>query len=59
MYYWSAQNNNYGFGWEIEPITEEDWDEIPENQINEIFLLIKKFLSKHITEYKCRLHNTS
>jgi len=23
-YYWSAENSNYGFGWEIEPISEED-----------------------------------
>jgi len=29
-YYWCDNNSNYGFGWEIEPITDNDWDEISE-----------------------------
>ncbi len=28
-YYWSARNSNLGFGWEIEPVSEEDWNMIP------------------------------
>ena len=49
-YYWSAQNSNYGFGWEIEPITEENWGDIPEEEFNEIAKLIEKCLYAHRTE---------
>jgi len=50
-YYWFAQNNNYGFGWEIEPITEEDWRDITEEEFNQITRLVKKCLYEHETEY--------
>jgi len=50
-YYWSAQNSSYGFGWEIEPVTEEDWSDIPKDKSNEIITLIEKCLYKHRTEY--------
>jgi YHS domain-containing protein len=50
-YYWSAQNNNYGFGWEIEPITEEDWSRFDEDEFNELMKIIEKCLLEHKTEY--------
>jgi hypothetical protein len=50
-YYWCAYNCNYGFGWEIEPITDNDWDEISENEFNKIITLIEKCLNEHKTEY--------
>jgi len=50
-YYWSAQDSNYGFGWEIEPVTEEDWSDIPKDKSNEIITLIEKCLYKHRAEY--------
>ena len=50
-YYWSAQDSNYGFGWEIEPIAEEDWNDISEDQFDKISTLIEKCLYEHKTEY--------
>ena len=50
-YYWSAQNSNYGFGWEIEPITEGDWNDISEGEFDTITKLIEGCLYKHKTEY--------
>jgi hypothetical protein len=50
-YYWSAQDSNYGFGWEIEPVTAEDWSDIPKDKSNEIITLIEKCLYKHRAEY--------
>lgn len=50
-YYWSASNSNYGFGWEIEPITEEDWNDIPEDEFNKIIKSIETCLCEHRTEY--------
>ena len=50
-YYWSAQDSNYGFGWEIEPTTEEDWNDISEDEFNRITALIEKCLHEHKTEY--------
>lgn len=51
-YYWSAQNNNYGFGWEIEPVTEEDWDDVPDDESNEIMSAIQKCILKHTSRYR-------
>jgi hypothetical protein len=50
-YYWSAQDGNYGFGWEIEAVTEEDWSDIPKDKSDEIITLIEKCLCRHRTEY--------
>jgi hypothetical protein len=50
-YYWSAQNSNYGFGWEVEPISEEDWNDVPEDEFNGIMTLIERYLYEHKTEY--------
>jgi len=50
-YYWSAQDSNYGFGWEIEPIPEENWSDISQEELNEIVKLIEKCLYEHRTEY--------
>ncbi|MBC8276462.1 MAG: hypothetical protein H8E40_16040 [Chloroflexi bacterium] len=50
-YYWSAENSNYGFGWEIEPIPEENWSDISQEEFNEIIKLIEKCLYEHRTEY--------
>ncbi len=50
-YYWSAQNSNYGFGWEIQPVSEEDWDNIAEDKFNKIINLIESCLYEHRTEY--------
>lgn len=50
-YYWSAQNSNYGFGWEIEPVPEENWNNISEDEFNKIITLIEKCLYEYKTEY--------
>jgi hypothetical protein len=50
-YYWSAQDSNYGFGWEIEPVTEDDWDDVSEDEFNKIITLVEKCLYEHRTEY--------
>lgn len=52
IYYWSAQNNNYNFGWEIEPVDEKDWDDLSEEESNEIISLIEEYLYIHKTEYE-------
>lgn len=54
-YYWSAQNSNYGFGWEIEPISEDEWSDILEDEFNKIFILIGECLYKHNSEYVLNL----
>ena len=50
-YPWSAQNNNCGFGWEIEPVSEGDWDEVGEDELGDIVPLIETCLQGHRTEY--------
>jgi len=50
-YFWVAQNSDYGFGWETDPVTEEDWSDIPKDRFNEIVTLIEKCLYEHRTEY--------
>ena len=50
-YYWSAQDSNYGFGWEIEPVTEEDWSGLGEDEFNELMRVIERCLYEHKTEY--------
>lgn len=50
-YYWHAQNNNYGFGWEIEPITEEDWADLSEYELDKIYRLIEQSICQHRTEH--------
>ena len=51
LYYWSAQDSCYGFGWEIEPISEEGWNYISEKEFTKIESLIEKCLYEHRTEY--------
>jgi hypothetical protein len=50
-YYWSAQNSNYGFGWEVQPVSEENWANIVEDEFNNIINLIESCLCKHQIEY--------
>lgn len=50
-YYWSAQDSNYGFGWEIEAVTEKDWSDIPKDKSKEVITLIEKCLYAHRAEY--------
>lgn len=50
-YHWSAQNSNYGFGWQIDPISEEDWSDIPDEEFDSIIAAIEKCLYEHRTEY--------
>lgn len=50
-YYWSAYNSNYGFGWEIQPISEENWNNISEDEFIEIMKFIENCLYEHQTEY--------
>jgi len=50
-YYWAAQDSNYGFGWEIEPLSEEDWCIIAEEEFNKIIDLVESYLYQHRTEY--------
>jgi hypothetical protein len=49
--YWSAHDSSYGFGWEVEPVTEEDWSDIPDDESKRIIALIKKSLYAHRAEY--------
>lgn len=51
IYYWSAYDSNYGFGWEVSTIAEEDWDSLGESEFNELLEVIKKSLCEHKTEY--------
>jgi hypothetical protein len=51
-YYWYAQDSNYGFGWEVEPITEVDWSSLDENEFIEVMRIIEKCLYEHKTEYE-------
>ncbi|HEX9912854.1 MAG TPA: hypothetical protein VGB01_06380 [candidate division Zixibacteria bacterium] len=51
IYHWFAQNNNYGLGWEIEPISEEDFVNIREEQFDAITKLIERCLNMHKTDY--------
>jgi hypothetical protein len=51
VYHWFAQDSNYGFGWEIEPVTEEDWRVITEEEFNDIIKFVEKCLNKHKIEY--------
>lgn len=50
-YYWSAQDSGYGFGWEIDPVTEEDWSNISETEYEQIANFIVKCLVMHQTKY--------
>jgi len=50
-HHWSAENSNYGFGWEIEPVSEEDWANIPEDKFDSIVSLIESCLYQHQAEY--------
>ena len=50
-YHWTAQNSNYGFGWEVEPIEEEIWAGLSKSELNKMMTLIEKCLSQHRNEY--------
>ncbi|MEW6614473.1 MAG: hypothetical protein AB1401_03230 [Thermodesulfobacteriota bacterium] len=50
-YYWSAQNSNYGFGWEIQPVSEKDWANIAEDTFNKFIGFIERCLYEHRIEY--------
>ncbi|HLG93449.1 MAG TPA: hypothetical protein VI546_01290 [candidate division Zixibacteria bacterium] len=50
IYYWSAQDSSFGFGWEIEPVDETVWTDIAEDEFEKIASLIKKCLSQHPIE---------
>jgi hypothetical protein len=50
-YYWSARDSNYGFGWEVEQISEDNWSDLSENEFSKIISLIEKCLYEHKTEY--------
>ena len=51
IYYWSAYNSNYGFGWEIQPISEENWNNISEDEFDEIIKFIESCLYEHKIKY--------
>jgi len=50
-HHWAADNSNYGFGWEVEPVTEEDWSGLDEDELNELMRVIESCLCEHKTEY--------
>lgn len=52
-YYWSAQDSNYGFGWEIEPIGEEP-SCLDEDKFDELASIVEGCLHRHRTEYVVR-----
>lgn len=51
IYHWSADNSNYGFGWEIQPVCEEDWADISESEFDKLIRLIELSLDRHGVEY--------
>ena len=51
-YYWSAQDSNYGFGWDIETVDDEEGETISEEEFNAIVKLIEKSLYEHKIEYE-------
>ena len=50
-FYWAARDSQYGYGWEIEPVGEDDWNDISEDEVDRITALIKKCLQEHKSEY--------
>ena len=48
-YHWSAQDSNYGVGWDIDLILEEDFDNLEDEEL--IIRTIEKCLYKHQNEY--------
>jgi len=40
--YWSAENSNNGFGWDITPLSEDDWEDFDETQLNTILGYIQR-----------------
>jgi len=40
--YWLAENSNCGFGWDITPTCEDDWDDFDETQLKTIFEYIQR-----------------
>ena len=50
-YCWKAENINYGFGWEIDPLNKNDWGNIQRKESKIILKTIQKCLLKHRTEY--------
>lgn len=51
IYYWSAEDSNYGFGWEVSRITDEDWVNLDESECSELLKFIKICLCEHKIEY--------
>lgn len=51
IHHWSAQNSNYGFGWEIEPVSEKDFVDVCEEEFDTIAKLIEECLNRHKTAY--------
>ena len=51
VYYWTAQDSHYGLGWEIEPVTEEDWSDLNEHRFSKFMEIIERFLCEHKSEY--------
>jgi hypothetical protein len=50
-YFWMARDSNYGFGWEIEPISETNWDDFSDKDFNEIIELINNCLYEQKNEF--------
>lgn len=50
-YYWFAQNNNYGYGWEVEAVNDDDWNDIKEEDYELIIELIENSLYAHKNIY--------
>lgn len=51
-YYWSAQDSNYGFGWEMEPVNDDDWIDISEDQFEKIASLVRGCLKEYRVDYE-------
>ena len=39
IYYWSACDSNRGFGWDIEPVYEREWNDIDDGEYEQIIKL--------------------
>lgn len=51
IYSWSACDSSNGFGWDIEPVYEREWNDIDEGEYEQIIKLIEKALYLHRSEY--------
>jgi hypothetical protein len=50
-FYWEARDGCAGFGWDIAPINQKNWDAISEEEYDGIMEVIEKALNAHETHH--------